>query len=180
MKIYTKTGDGGQTLLFGGKRVSKDDVRIEAYGTVDELNALIGVAISETTDKSADKVLRNIQNNLFVLGGDLATPVDETKVKLPRTVEKMVKNLENRIDIYEAQISELKNFILPGGTKASALLHLSRTVCRRAERRVITLSNVEQINLEVVKYLNRLSDLLFVLARFENSVNNIPDDEWYP
>jgi len=179
MKIYTKTGDGGKTSLFGGKRVSKDDVRIEAYGTVDELNALIGVAISETNDKSAEKVLRKIQNDLFVLGGDLATPVDETKVKLPRTVEKMVKNLENQIDIYEAEIPELKNFILPGGTKASALLHLSRTVCRRAERRVINLSNVEQINLEVVKYLNRLSDLLFVLARFENSVNNISDDEWY-
>ena len=180
MKIYTKTGDGGQTSLFGGKRVSKDDARIEAYGTVDELNALVGVAISETTDKSAEKVLRNIQSDLFVLGSDLATPADESKVKLPRTTEEMVKDLENEIDTYESKIPELKIFILPGGTKASALLHLSRTVCRRAERRVINLSNVEQINLEVVKYLNRLSDLLFVLARFENNINDIPDDGWYP
>ena len=180
MKIYTKTGDNGETSLFGGKRVSKDNVRIEAYGTVDELNALIGVAISETTDKSAEEVLRKIQNDLFVLGGDLAAPVNGNKSKIPRTTDEMVKNLENEIDTYENKIPELKNFILPGGTNVSALLHLSRTVCRRAERRVINLSNVEQINFEVVKYLNRLSDLLFVLARFENSVNDVPDDEWYP
>jgi len=180
MKIYTKTGDNGETSLFGGKRVSKDNVRIEAYGTVDELNALIGVAISETTDKSAEEVLRKIQNDLFVLGGDLAAPVNGNKSKIPRTTDEMVKNLENKIDTYENKIPELKNFILPGGSKVSALLHLSRTVCRRAERRVINLSNVEQINFEVVKYLNRLSDLLFVLARFENSVNDVPDDKWYP
>jgi len=180
MKIYTKTGDNGETSLFGGKRVSKNNIRIDAYGTVDELNASIGVAISETTSDLVKKSLRKIQNDLFVVGGDLATPLTETKVKLPRTVENMVISLEKEIDAYNSNVGELKNFILPGGTKASALFHLSRTICRRAERRVVDLSDVEQINQEIVKYLNRLSDLLFVLARFENTVSDFAEDEWEP
>ena len=180
MKIYTKTGDSGDTSLFGGKRVSKNNIRIEAYGTVDELNASIGVAIPESISESVKKSLRKIQNDLFVVGGDLATPLNETKVKLPRTIVEMVNNLENEIDTYEDKVEELKNFILPGGTKASAHLHLARTICRRAERRVVDLSNVEQINQEIVKYINRLSDLLFVLARFENSASEFQEDEWEP
>ena len=178
MKIYTKTGDKGSTSLFGGKRVPKNNIRIEAYGTVDELNASLGVIISENVSNTVKESLKKIQNDLFVLGGDLATPLEETKVKIPRTTESMVLILEKEIDLYDSKLEALKSFILPGGIKASALLHLSRTICRRAERRVIELSEEEQINKEIVKYLNRLSDLLFIFARFENSVNDIPDVEW--
>ncbi len=178
MKIYTKTGDKGSTSLFGGKRVPKSNIRIEAYGTVDELNASIGVVLSENISESVFKSLRKIQNDLFVVGGDLATPLTETKLKIPRTTAPMVSFLEGEIDSYDSKIEKLKNFILPGGTKTSALLHLSRTICRRAERSVVALSNTEQINNEIVKYLNRLSDLLFIFARFENFVNNVSDIEW--
>lgn len=180
MKLYTKTGDKGETSLFGGKRVFKNNLRIDAYGTVDELNASIGVALAESTSQDTEQTLRKIQNDLFILGGDLATPLTELKVNIPRTKNELIDNLEAEIDRYDSKVGALKNFILPGGTKASALLHLSRTVCRRAERKVVALSSLEQINEEIVKYLNRLSDLLFVLARFENSVNDVPDDEWYP
>ena len=178
MKIYTKTGDKGNTSLFGGKRVPKNNIRIEAYGTVDELNASLGVIISEHVSDSVKNIIKKIQNDLFVLGGDLATPLDNSNVKIPRTTEIMVSFLEGEIDSHNSKIEELKSFILPGGTKTSALLHLSRTICRRAERRVVELANVEQINEEIVKYLNRLSDLLFIFARFENFVNNVPDIEW--
>ncbi len=178
MKIYTKTGDKGSTSLFGGKRVPKNNVRIEAYGTVDELNASIGVALSENISEIVFKSLRKIQNDLFTVGGDLATPLTEKKVKIPRTTAAMVSFLEDEIDNYDSKIEKLKSFILPGGTKTSALLHLSRTICRRAERCVVQLTGEEQINNEIVKYLNRLSDLLFIFARFENFVNNVPDIEW--
>lgn len=180
MKIYTKTGDKGTTSLFGGKRVSKDSLRIDAYGTVDELNAAIGVAITECVSDLVQETLRKIQNDLFVAGGDLAAPNENNKINIPRLNEKMVEYLESKIDQFDLELEELKRFILPGGTKGSAHLHFARTVCRRAERKVVELDEREQINKEIVKYLNRLSDLLFVLARLENSVNDVPDDEWYP
>ncbi len=180
MKIYTKTGDKGETSLFGGKRVPKNNIRIDAYGTVDELNASIGVAISECITNSVKGILRKIQNDLFVVGGDLATPLENNKVNIPRTSDEMIVNLEKRIDEFESELEELKKFILPGGTKGSALLHFSRTICRRAERKVIDLSDLEQINQEIVKYLNRLSDILFVLARYENKTSDFQEDEWEP
>ncbi len=178
MKIYTKTGDKGSTSLFGGKRISKSNIRIETYGTVDELNAAIGVAICEVTSEKIKKTLAKIQNDLFIVGGDLATPLNEEKMKILRTTDKMVTCLENEIDIFDVKLEKLKNFILPGGTKSAALLHFARTICRRTERKVVELSETEQINDEIVKYLNRLSDLLFIFARVENSNNNIPDIAW--
>jgi len=180
MKIYTKTGDKGDTSLFGGNRVPKNNIRIEAYGTVDELNASLGVVVSETLSEEVAKSIKKIQNDLFIVGGDLATPFSELKVKIQRTTETMISFLENEIDLYDSKIEELKSFILPGGVKTSSLLHLSRTICRRAERRAVELAKVEQINVEIVKYLNRLSDLLFIFARFENFNNNVPDIEWEP
>ncbi len=180
MKIYTKTGDKGETSLFGGKRVPKNNIRIDAYGTVDELNASIGMAISECITNSVKGILRKIQNDLFVVGGDLATPLENNKVNIPRTSDEMIVNLEKRIDEFESELEELKKFILPGGTKGSAFLHFSRTICRRAERKVIDLSDLEQINQEIVKYLNRLSDILFVLARYENKTSDFQEDEWEP
>ena len=178
MKIYTKTGDKGATSLFGGIRVPKNNIRIEAYGTVDELNASLGVVISENVSESVKKDIKKIQNDLFIVGGDLATPLSETKVKIPRTTEAMITFLEKEIDLYDSKIEELKSFILPGGVKTSSFLHLSRTICRRAERRVVELADMEQINTEIVKYLNRLSDLLFIFARFENFNSGVPDIEW--
>ncbi len=182
MKIYTKTGDKGTTSLFGGKRVSKSESRISAYGTVDELNASIGVILSENVDVQTKEILIKVQNQLFTLGSDLATPLNESKIRieLPRVKKEMTLFLEKSIDKIESGLPELKNFILPGGIKSAALLHFSRTVCRRAERNVVELMAREQINTEIVKYLNRLSDLLFSLARYENMVNDEPEEEWYP
>ena len=179
MKIYTKTGDKGTTSLFGGKRVEKDDLRIDTYGTVDELNALIGAAVSEINNQELIEVLQNIQLDLFTLGSDLATP-EENNVKftVPRVTESFVKKLEENIDKFNDKLPELKNFILPGGSKAAALLHLARTVCRRGERAVVKLQKNENIGENILVYLNRLSDLLFVLARYANLVTNTPDVEW--
>jgi len=182
MKIYTKTGDDGSTSLFGGRRISKSEFRISAYGTVDELNASLGIALSENISSRTGEILRKIQNQLFVLGSDLSTPLNETKIRkeVPRVREEMIIFLEDEIDNTEAKLPELKSFILPGGIKSAALLHFSRTICRRAERNVVELAEREQINKKIVKYLNRLSDLLFSLARYENSINDEPDVEWHP
>ena len=180
MKIYTKTGDKGKSSLFGGKRVSKDDKRLEAYGTIDELNSLIGVAVAESGRKEIKNILQEIQNELFIVGSDLATPLDK-KIKnfnLPRVTSEFTKQLEEQIDDLNSKIPELKSFILPGGTKVSSVIHLSRTICRRAERRVVTLSKNEKINNQIIIYLNRLSDFLFVLARFENFINDTHDINW--
>lgn len=180
MKIYTKTGDKGETSLFGGKRVWKDDLRIRAYGTVDELNAILGVAASELMTKELKEKIGSIQNDLFTVGSDLASPLDK-EVKnfaIPRVNTGFSTQLENLIDKYDSQLPVLKNFILPGGVKSSSLLHHARTVCRRAEREVVALSKVDEINHEIEVYLNRLSDLLFVLARFENFSNNSADITW--
>jgi cob(I)alamin adenosyltransferase len=182
MKIYTKTGDMGETGLFGGERVSKDSPRISAYGTIDELNAFLGYTIAEVKDESVKKNLIKIQNYLFTVGTDLATPDTEKnkKLSIQRTPESFFKDIENMIDHYDAQLEELRNFILPGGSKSSALLHICRTVCRRAEREVVALKKTVTIGDNIIIFLNRLSDLFFVLSRFENKVSNHPDTKWLP
>jgi cob(I)alamin adenosyltransferase len=180
MKIYTKTGDGGETGLFGGERVSKNEIRIEAYGTIDELNAFIGLAIIEVSDKSIKDLLQKIQNWLFSIGADLATPDDEKTKKLNvfRTPEEYYLYLEKEIDKYESKLDELRNFILPGGTKGAALLHICRTITRRAERMVVALNSTVKIGNNIIIFLNRLSDLFFVLARFDNAISSTPDIKW--
>ena len=179
MKIYTKTGDDGTTSLFGGKRIDKNDLRIEAYGTVDELNSIIGTALSEIKTREVRDALTKIQNTLFIIGSDLATPGDlKNSNKVLRLEQKSINDLESQIDSFNDRLPELKNFILPGGTKSASLLHLARTVCRRAERKVVELTKSIEISKNLIIYLNRLSDLLFVLARFENHSSNIPDVKW--
>jgi cob(I)alamin adenosyltransferase len=179
MKIYTKTGDRGETGLFGGPRVSKDAPRIEAYGTVDELNSVLGVARAQTVPADVDALLQQIQNDLFALGAQLATP-DPAAHQTGMVGSAQIVALEKAIDHFEGRLEPLKQFILPGGTPAAAHLHLARTVCRRAERRVVTLAreSSEPIAVEIVVYLNRLSDLLFVLARAVNRQAALGDVPW--
>jgi cob(I)alamin adenosyltransferase len=188
--IYTRTGDAGETGLFGGRRVSKDHVRVEAYGTVDELNTLLGVAQAQCRDEELRALLLSFQHTLFQLGADLATPSEEKtrrgNVTIQRIETERVERLEALIDRYEAELSPLRNFILPGGTPLAAALHHCRAVCRRAERRCVTLqiheSTPEQpaLNSEALRYLNRLSDLLFVLARVANRRRGADDTPWNP
>ena len=182
MRIYTKTGDKGETGLFSGERVSKDSLRISVYGTIDELNSFIGYAIIEIKDQSVKDNLLKIQNYLFTIGSDLATPETEKNAKLniQRTPESYCKEIEKMIDHYDSQLDELKNFILPGGSKSAALFHICRTVCRRTEREVVTLKKSVTIGDNILIFLNRLSDLFFVLSRFENKVSNHPDTIWDP
>jgi cob(I)alamin adenosyltransferase len=180
MKIYTKTGDKGETSLFGGERVSKNSIRIEAYGTIDELNAFIGLAISETNSEKTKEALLKLQSQLFVLGADLATPDTEKnkKLEITRTPSEFYEEAEKTIDEFESHLEELKNFILPGGTKCAAYLHVCRTIARRAERAVVALNNDVKVGDNIIIFLNRLSDLFFVLARYENKVSNTPDIKW--
>lgn len=180
MKIYTKTGDTGETGLFGGERVSKNSQRIEAYGTVDELNSFIGLAVSDSKSDKVKILLQKIQNQLFILGSDLATPDTEKnkKLNISRVTPDFAVDIENEIDYFTSQIEELKNFILPGGSRAAATLHICRTVCRRAERRVAAIADGVKVSPETIIFLNRLSDLFFVLSRFENKVSGIPDITW--
>jgi cob(I)alamin adenosyltransferase len=180
MKIYTKTGDRGETSLFGGRRVPKDTERIEAYGTVDELNSLIGLALLEVADAEMRQVLSDIQSTLFSVGADLATPGIESTEKIRRTSDAEVKVLEQAIDRAEKTLPSLTAFILPGGCLLGARLHLARTVCRRAERCVVRLSHLDEINPAVIVLLNRLSDLLFVLARQANHQAGIEEIRWKP
>jgi cob(I)alamin adenosyltransferase len=182
MKIYTKTGDKGETGLFGGERVSKNNLRLNAYGSIDELNSFLGLAIIEVASSETKDVLIDLQNKLFVLGSDLATPETEKnkKLNITRLPGTYILEAEQVIDKYEGQLDELKNFILPGGSKGSALLHICRTISRRAEREVVALKNTEHIGENIVIFLNRLSDLFFVLSRFENKYSNIPDTKWIP
>ena len=179
MKIYTKTGDRGDTGLFGGPRVSKDAPRIEAYGTVDELNSVLGLARTAGVGGSIDELVNRIQNELFDLGAQLATP-DPAAHNVPLVGARQIAALEAAIDLHEQGLKQLKTFILPGGTPAAAWLHLARTICRRAERRAVTLvaQSVEPVSPEVVVYLNRLSDLLFVLARAVNHADGKGDVPW--
>jgi cob(I)alamin adenosyltransferase len=180
MKIYTKTGDKGETGLFGGERVSKDSLRINAYGTIDELNSFLGLAITEVVDKRISEDLKKIQNQLFTVGTDLATPDTEKnkKLNIQRTPPSYYEETEKMIDYYDSNLEELKNFILPGGSKGSALLHVCRTVCRRAEREIIGLKKAVTIDDNILIFLNRLSDLFFVLSRYENKASNNPDVIW--
>ena len=176
MKIYTKTSDDGKTSLFDNSRVWKSHERIVSYGAIDELNSAVGIAISMDLDHQLKEILVRIQNELFIVGSDLANPnMSDTKI---RTTENMILSLENDIDTFESELSELTNFILPGGTLMSSILHLSRTIARRAETHVTALSQKEEINIIVIVYLNRLSDLLFVLARVLNKRKNIDDIVW--
>ena len=173
-KVYTRTGDAGQTRLAGGQQVWKDSLRVEVYGTVDELNAIVGVVRAYNADvpgaKTAavrlERELRWIQNKLFDAGGILATVPGQTFKNMPRIAPADIKRLEHMIDVCQKDLAPLKEFILPGGGKVAALLHHARTVCRRAERKCVRLSREEQIDPAIVKFLNRLSDALFVLARW--------------
>jgi len=171
-RVYTRTGDQGQTSLVGGARVSKASLRVDAYGDVDELNSVIGVARARSDDKEIDEVLGLIQNDLFTLGADLASP---SEIDVPRIEEPFVAKLEGLADRFLAELEPLKEFILPGGSEAGAVLHLARTVARRAERRVVELSETERLNPETIVYLNRLSDLLFILARVVNHRATVPE-----
>lgn len=182
MKIYTKTGDKGETGLFGGERVSKSNLRLNAYGTIDELNSFLGLALIEVSSVEVKNIIQDLQNKLFVLGSDLAAPETEKnkKLKITRLPDSYILEAEQAIDKFEAQLDKLKNFILPGGSKGSALLHICRTISRRAEREVVALKNTEHIGENIVIFLNRLSDLFFVLSRFENKYSNIPDTKWIP
>jgi cob(I)alamin adenosyltransferase len=180
MKIYTKTGDFGDTALFGGGRVPKEDARVEAYGQVDELNAVLGLARSEGLG-AMDALMQRLQDQLFTVGGILATPAGSKAEKLvPKIKPEWTTEMENAIDGFDAQMPVLTSFILPGGTKAASALHLARTVCRRAERRAVPLMRSGHIGPEVVVYLNRLSDLLFTMARYANHTAGVKDVPWQP
>jgi len=180
VKIYTRTGDAGQTSLFGGRRVGKDDPRVEAYGAVDELNAVLGLAVAQLGGEEPTELLLRLQEDLFRLGADLATPGDagragESRV---RVSDDLVEALERAIDRYDAELPPLRQFILPGGTVAGATLHVARTVARRAERCTVALAAREQVNPAALRYLNRLSDLLFVLARWVNHRAGVAEVPW--
>jgi len=178
-RIYTKTGDDGSTGLFGGQRVRKNSSRIEAYGTVDELNAVIGMVLTDPLPDDLRADLEATSAHLFVLGADLATPLDPPpSYHIPRIGEEHVQGLERRIDRLEIGLTPLKTFILPGGAASAATLHLARTVCRRAERAAITLADTDEIGDYVIRYLNRMSDWLFVSARHANAWAGIEDTPW--
>jgi len=177
VKIYTKTGDDGTTGLFGGGRVPKDDPRVEGYGTVDELNACVGVARAHGLGKTTDDVLASVQADLFALGAELAcTSGKEDKLPMRRLDAADAERLERAIDAAEEGLPKLTSFILPGGSEQASALHLARTVCRRAERSIISV----RARSELVIYLNRLSDLLFTLARRENHERGVADVPWAP
>lgn len=178
MKIYTKTGDGGETGLFGGARVSKADPRVEAYGDVDELNAQLGVARAGGLAEDIDELLSTVQAKLFDVGAELATAPGSKASAMPRVSGDDVSVLEGAIDRFEEELEPLQNFILPGGSPAAAWLHVGRTVARRAERRVVALAKQTEVRITVVHYLNRLSDLLFVLARVSNHRAGVADVPW--
>jgi len=173
-RVYTRTGDAGETALVGGRRVPKDSPRIEAYGTVDELNAILGLARVFNAERLSegdgprwlDEVLRRLQNELFDLGSELATPEDAVYEGMHRVGEDEVKRLEELIDRCQQELQPLKSFVLPGGGRVGAFLHQARTVCRRAERQLLRLSRAEPLAPSPLRYLNRLSDLLFVLSRW--------------
>ncbi|HWV56177.1 MAG TPA: cob(I)yrinic acid a,c-diamide adenosyltransferase [Longimicrobiales bacterium] len=182
MRIYTKTGDRGETGLLGGGRVPKSHPRVEAYGEVDELNAVLGVALTFVADPAVRDRLESIQPDLFVIGAHLAAPEQQPgrrRPQLPDFPADRIATLEKWIDEGGAALPELRSFILPGGSAGGATLHLARTVCRRAERRVVALAAVDPVEPDIIIYLNRLSDLLFVLARLENHRAGHAEKEWH-
>lgn len=180
MKLYTRRGDRGETDLVGAGRVPKDHPRVDAYGAVDELNAALGAAAAQSGHADVRALVETIQRELFALGAYLATP--EERHRAPAGIrapdEEAVAALEASIDAFEGELEPLQRFVLPGGTPAAALFHVARTVCRRAERRVVALDRTENLEPTAVRYLNRLSDLLFVLARLENRRAGVRDVEW--
>jgi cob(I)alamin adenosyltransferase len=180
MKVYTKTGDKGQTSLFGGKRVPKHDIRIDAYGTVDELNSYIGLIRDQDIDKKSIETLIEVQDRLFTLGSILATEPGNTKVKVPQLHPEDILLLENEIDAMNEHLPEMRSFVLPGGHTAVSFCHVTRCVCRRAERLISNLSENEEIDELVLQYLNRLSDYLFVLARKIVIDKDVKEVEWKP
>ncbi|MEJ2003432.1 MAG: cob(I)yrinic acid a,c-diamide adenosyltransferase [Cyclobacteriaceae bacterium] len=180
MKIYTKTGDSGTTGLFGGKRVSKSDLRIEAYGTVDELNSNIGLLRDHDSASEHKQFLLRIQKNLFVIGSILAAEPGNEKVKVPELPDDEVSVLEKAMDEMDAELPPMRNFVLPGGHMAVSQTHITRCVCRRAERRVVALFDHEKGEDKVIHYLNRLSDYFFVLARYLTLKLGVEETPWIP
>jgi len=178
VKIYTRTGDLGETSLFAGGRVRKNHLRVETYGTVDELNSWLGLVRAIGVPPRAEEWLERIQNELFVLGADLATPMDANPPWLVRMDEAPISALERDIDSMDAELMPMRAFILPGGSQAAAALHVARTVCRRAERLCVALAEREPINPHNLAYLNRLSDFLFTLARWVNLQAGKPETKW--
>ena len=176
MKAYSGTGDKGETSLYGGTRVEKADPRVEAYGAVDELNSQVGVARATIKVKKLDQILKDVQRDLWILGGDLASELVTANV--PRITKEQLDRLESVTDDLNSGLPRLRRFILPGGSIAGAELHVARAVCRRAERRIVALSKVESINPEVLPYINRLSSFLFVLARAVNKMQRVPEEEF--
>ena len=185
-KIYTKTGDKGETSLYGGTRVSKAAPRVESYGTLDELNAFIGLAKAEISDEKVLNQLQKIQFDLFTVGSEAATPTDKMllangKNRLDLMIsEKEITELELWMDDFDAELEPLRFFILPSGGKAAATVHVCRTVCRRAERAMVFLNETEEVRPELIKYLNRLSDYLFILARYISKISGEKEDYWNP
>ena len=186
MKIYTKTGDKGETSLYGGTRVSKAAARVESYGTLDELNAFIGLAKAEISDEKVLSQLQKIQFDLFTVGSEAATPTDKMllangKNRLDLMIsEKEITELELWMDDFDAELEPLRFFILPSGGKAAASIHVCRTVCRRAERAMVHLNETEEVRPELIKYLNRLSDYLFILARYISKISGEKEEYWNP
>lgn len=178
MKIYTKTGDQGQTTLYTGSRIAKDDARVHAYGTLDELNSLLGMVLTHDLPTAVQQSLARIQAEIFELGADLATPLEAEGKKVRRTPEKLVTTLEEEIDMMTERVEPQTHFILPGGTSGAAALHVARTVCRRAERWMVSIK--EEINPLALVYVNRLSDWLFVAARLANHDAGLAETKWIP
>ncbi|MDH3211188.1 MAG: cob(I)yrinic acid a,c-diamide adenosyltransferase [Myxococcales bacterium] len=180
MKIYTRRGDRGETDLFGGGRVAKDDLRVEAFGAVDELNAFVGICVAATIHADLREILSVIQSRLFDLGGYLATPDAKRRTRsgVPEPTDADVTEIERHIDALDAEVEGLQRFVLPGGCLAAAALHAARTVCRRAERRSVALHRDSPLSEASLRTLNRLSDLLFVMARVENRRAGVADVEW--
>ena len=177
-KIYTKTGDDGQTSLYGGRRVDKFNIRIDAYGTVDELNAHLGMIRDQSNDESVQYALKKIQNSLFTVGAMLASDPNKKGLQVPLLEATQVLEIEAKIDEIDAKLPPLKNFILPGGHPLVSQTHIARCVCRRAERVIVYLNDIEYVDPIVLQYMNRLSDFLFMLARFFTMELNIDEDKW--
>lgn len=181
MKIYTRTGDAGETALFGGGRVSKDHPRVAAYGTVDELNAVVGWAAVTVRDPEIRGRLARIQHDLFAVGADLSAPPREDGGRHPHVPpfpSERIGDMERWMDVADEELPALREFVLPGGTPGAAALHVARTVCRRAERAVVRLATLEAVEDDLVPFLNRLSDLCFTFARLENARAGVPDVTW--
>jgi cob(I)alamin adenosyltransferase len=180
MPIYTRKGDKGKTSLYGGKLVSKASLRVETYGTVDELNAVLGVVVAHlsASEKPIERLLESIQGDLLTIGSSLASPDGKSPTLPTQELDTIVKKFEEEIDLMTEEMPELHNFILPGGGKAGAFLHHSRTVARRCERMIISLSQKEAVDEAIIKYFNRLSDLLFTLARYVNQLEKKKETRW--